>query len=98
MTVVGILVSAGLGAIAGVAAPVRLGGMAMIALSITLAFVMPETGFKPRPRGERNPLQAMTRTLRDGFRIVLARPVLAGLIGAGFVHGAFSKTRKLLLP
>jgi DHA3 family tetracycline resistance protein-like MFS transporter len=91
MTVVGILASAALGAIAGVAAPVWLGGLAMIALSISLAFVMPEHGFKPRPRGERNPLQAMTRTLRDGFRIVRVRPVLAGLIGAGFVHGAFSE-------
>jgi DHA3 family tetracycline resistance protein-like MFS transporter len=29
--------------------------------------------------------------VREGARIVRARPVLGGLIGAGFVHGAFSE-------
>lgn len=91
MTVAGIAAGALVGGIAGSAAPVWLGGVGMIIVSLTLAFVMPENGFKPRPREERGSWHAMARTVRDGLRILRARPVLARLIGAGFVFGAFSE-------
>ena len=91
MTVVGIAAGAVVGAIAGSAAPVWLGGLGMIIVSLMLAVVMPEHGFKPRPRDERSSWHTMARTARDGVRIVRAKPVLAGLIGAGFVFGAFSE-------
>ncbi|HQZ52650.1 MAG TPA: MFS transporter [Thermoflexales bacterium] len=91
MTVAGIAAGAVVGGVAGPATPVWLGGLGMIVLGLALAVIMPERGFKPRPREERNSWHAMVRTVRDGVRIVRAKPVLGGLIGAGFVHGAFSE-------
>jgi len=91
MTVLGIAAGAVVGGVGGAAMPVWLGGLGMLMLSLILAVIMPEHGFKPRPRAERNTWQSMIWTVRDGARIVRAKPVLAGLIGAGFVHGAFSE-------
>ncbi len=91
MTVIGIAAGALLGGVAGSALPVWLGGLGMIIVSLTLVVVMPEHGFKPRPREERSSWRSVVRTVRDGLRIVRAKPVLAGLIGASFVFGAFSE-------
>jgi DHA3 family tetracycline resistance protein-like MFS transporter len=90
-TVLGIGAGAAVGGLAGAAAPVWIGGLGMMTVGLILAFVMPEHGFKARPREERDSWQSMLRTVREGVRIVRARPVLGGLIGAGFVHGAFSE-------
>ncbi len=91
LSVAGIIVGTGLGMAFGVAVPIWLGGLGMIALSLVLARVMPEHGFKPLPRENRNMWQAMTRTFGDGVRVVRAKPILIGLILTGFVHGAFSE-------
>lgn len=91
MGIAGVLASAAVASLFGVAAPVWLGGLGLLGLSAVLSFIMPERGFAPRPPEQRQTWRAMAGTVRDGIRIVRARPVLLGLIAAGLVHGAFSE-------
>jgi DHA3 family tetracycline resistance protein-like MFS transporter len=56
--------------------PIILGGVLTVCLSLFLAAVMPETGFKPTPRGERTTWQAMGHTFGEGMRTVRRRPSL----------------------
>ena len=56
--IAGILISVALGSIA-LALPVVVGGLAFVGLAIFLVLIMPETGFKPTPRGERTHWQSM---------------------------------------
>jgi DHA3 family tetracycline resistance protein-like MFS transporter len=68
-------------------AAVSAGGILSAALGIALAFLMPETGFRPRPREKR----AQLETARRGARFVRGRPVLLLLLLAVFFAGASSE-------
>lgn len=87
----GVLVCVLLASLFGYAVPILLGAgiqLAVVALSI---FAMPETGFKPIPRGERTTFQTMLGTLRDGAKLVRGTPVLLLLIVVELIRGASSE-------
>jgi DHA3 family tetracycline resistance protein-like MFS transporter len=71
--------------------PILLGGAMLIVLAIGLAFVMPETGFKPTPREDRNTFQQMGHTFRAGVSAVRGKRVLVSLLIAAAFFGAFSE-------
>ena len=73
------------------ALPIVLGGVIMIALAVLLVVVMPETGFKPKPRGERATWHTYSSTLRDGIRVTRRQPVLMALLLMTFFFGLFSE-------
>lgn len=73
--IAGAIASIGLGSI-NLAWPIALGGTLFAVLALVLAFVMPETGFKPAPREGRNSWQAMGHTFMEGTRLVRRRPNL----------------------
>ncbi len=89
-TFVGIIASIVIGNV-GVNLPIIIGGICYIGLAIALAFVMPETGFYPTPRAERNSFQQMWHTFRGGLAMVKRRPALTTILGVGLFHGLYSE-------
>ncbi len=61
--------------------PIILGGIGFSALGIFLALFMPETGFHPTPRENRNSFQHMWHTFREGVAMVRKRPALSTILG-----------------
>lgn len=88
--VVGIILSVALGSIA-LALPVIVGALMMLGLGIFLMLFMPETGFKPTPRGERTTWQSMTNTFREGLRLVRKRRILMIFLAMALVGGLYSE-------
>lgn len=88
--IAGIVLSVALGS-AALSLPVVFGGVMFVVLAVFLALVMPETGFKPTPRGERSNWQSMTRTLRESVGLVRARPILLTFVGIVLVLGMYSE-------
>lgn len=86
----GVIISVALGSI-NLWLPIVIGGSLMIVLGLFLVVVMPEDGFKPAPREERNSFQMMTVTFKEGVRSVRGRPTLMMLLGIGFFAGATSE-------
>ncbi|MFN8377900.1 MAG: MFS transporter [Anaerolineae bacterium] len=86
----GILTSAILGSYM-LALPIVLGGLLLVALAVLLIFVMPETGFKPKPREERTTWHTYSSTLREGIRVTRGQPVLTALLLISFFLGLFSE-------
>ncbi len=77
----GILVGMFLGSFTSVATLILVSGAGWLFLSILLAFLMPEQGFKPRRPEERNTLQQMGDIFRKGVRTVRRRPSLLAVLG-----------------
>lgn len=71
--------------------PVLAGGGLYLLSALIVAFKMPETGFQPVPRGERNSWQAMGHTLVEGLRAIRGRPVLLTLLVTNIFMGAYSE-------
>ena len=86
----GIVLSVTLGSIA-LALPIVVGGVLFVGLALFLMVVMPETGFKPTPRGERSYWQAMISPARDGLRLVRVRPILLTFLAIALVGGLYSE-------
>lgn len=72
--------------------PIVAGGFAFVGLGVFLAVFMPETGFKPRPKTERNSWRSLANTFRSGARSVRARPVLITILIIGAIGGAASES------
>lgn len=89
-SLVGILLGVALGTIAP-AVPLFLAGVLMVALSLFLLLFMPETGFAPTPRPERNSWQKMEDTLRDGLRLVRSRRLLMLIVAIAVFFGLSSE-------
>lgn len=87
---VGIGVSVLLGSIA-LSVPIVVGAALLIVLGIVLAFIMPETGFKPTPREDRNTFQHMGYTFHAGASLVRKNRILISLLLAAAFFGAFSE-------
>lgn len=94
---IGIGIGVGLGSIA-LNLPIVVGAIAMILLAGVLILIMPETGFKPKPREEHatlwNPKSEfahMGRTFREGLMLVRSRRVLVTLFLVSAFFGAFSE-------
>ncbi|HDD61280.1 MAG TPA: MFS transporter [Chloroflexi bacterium] len=71
--------------------PIRWGGLGLILLGFVLVFTMPETGFKPTPREDRNTWEQMIYTFREGISAVRSRPRLILILGIGLIYGLYSE-------
>lgn len=91
---IGALAGIGLGTFLGnfaVNLPIVLGGVLLISVGVALIVVMPETGFKPAPRGERTTFQSMAHTFKSGMRLVRGKPALINILTIGLVFGLYSE-------
>lgn len=77
----------------GVNLPIVLGGALLMALGAVLIVIMPETGFKPRPRDAhtQNAFQAMRQTFKSGLRVVRGKPALINILTIGLILGLYSE-------
>ena len=86
----GALVSVGLASIR-INLPVILGGVCTVGLAIFLVFFMPENGFQPTPKAERQSWQHMRTTFQNGIRVVRGRPVLTTILLIALFYGLYSE-------
>ena len=75
----------------GVNIPIVLGGVLLMALGVVLIVIMPETGFKPAPRENRNTFQSMAHTFKSGLRLVRGKPALINILTIGLILGLYSE-------
>ncbi|MHB0874930.1 MAG: MFS transporter [Anaerolineae bacterium] len=75
----------------GLGVPLTVSGLAMVLFAAVLVAAMPEQGFHPAPRDERQSWAAMAATMRRGLAATRARPRLLSILGIGLVFGAFSE-------
>ncbi len=88
------LIGMGLAMLVGannVALPIQLGALGVILIGITLAVIMPETGFHPTPREDRNTWQQMWHTFHQGVQAVRSRPRLMNIVFIGLFYGLYSE-------
>jgi MFS transporter, DHA3 family, tetracycline resistance protein len=71
--------------------PILVGGVGVILIGFTLMVIMPETGFHPTPKEDRNNWQHMGHTFREGIKAVRARPRLMTILGIGLLYGLYSE-------
>ena len=74
-----------------VALPIQFGAVGVLLLGFVLIFIMPETGFTPTPKEDRNNWQHMGHTFNEGLKSVRARPRLITVLGVGFFYGLYSE-------
>jgi len=87
---IGMLIAIPLGNIA-VNVPILVGGATVMLAAPALALVMPEHGFNPAPRGDRNPFRHMAEILKKGLDVVRSRPALLSILAIGFIYGLYSE-------
>jgi DHA3 family tetracycline resistance protein-like MFS transporter len=87
---IGIGLSVLLGGI-NVRLPILLGGGLYLLLTIFLIIFMPEDGFTPTPKAERDSWQSMRRTVQSGLQLVRGRPLLLTILAITAVGGMFSE-------
>ena len=88
------LVGIGLGAWIGswqINLPIQLGGLLLAGLGVFLILFMPETGFKPIPKEERNTWKNLADTFIQGVKTVRGRPELVMILGIGLIYGLYSE-------
>jgi DHA3 family tetracycline resistance protein-like MFS transporter len=89
--IVGLLAGVGVG-LWNLQAAVIMGGAITAAAGVACIFVMPESGWSPRPRADRShPAAELVRTARAGAGFVRLQPLILLLLGATFVAGASSE-------
>ncbi len=86
----GIGLSVGLASI-NITRPIVLGGLLLVLLAFFLALVMPEQGFAPTPRRDRNSWQMMGQTISYGRQLIRGRPVLIAILGISAIFGMASE-------
>ncbi|MCK4975410.1 MAG: MFS transporter [Anaerolineales bacterium] len=87
---IGIGISVILGSIR-VNVPILTGGGLFILLALLLILVMPEKGFKPIPKSNRDSWQNMADTFKGGLRMVKESPALLTILGIGLFYGLYSE-------
>jgi MFS transporter, DHA3 family, tetracycline resistance protein len=88
------LIGMGLAMVVGVnnvALPIQVGALGVMLIGITLMIIMPETGFHPTPREDRNTWQHMWHTFRRGAQAVRSRPRLMNIVFIGLFYGLYSE-------
>ena len=88
------LIGMGLAMLAGtnnVALPIQIGALGVISIGVVLAITMPETGFHPTPREDRNTWQQMWHTFHQGTNAVRSRPRLMSIVFIGLFYGLYSE-------
>jgi Major Facilitator Superfamily. len=74
-----------------VAMPLRVGSLGVMLIGVALAFIMPETGFHPTPREDRNTWQHMWHTFNQGLKAVRSKPRLMNIVFIGLFYGLYSE-------
>lgn len=74
-----------------VALPIQVGALGVMLIGITLMLIMPETGFHPTPREDRNTWQHMWHTFKQGANAVRSRPRLMSVVFIGLFYGLYSE-------
>ena len=74
-----------------VALPIQAGALGVVLIGITLMLIMPETGFHPTPREDRNTWQHMWHTFNQGLKAVRSRPRLMNIVFIGLFYGLYSE-------
>ncbi len=74
-----------------VALPILFGATGVIVIGLVLIVIMPETGFQPAPKEDRNTWQHMWHTFNEGLKAVRARPRLMSILGVGLFFGLYSE-------
>jgi hypothetical protein len=88
------LIGMGLATLVGannVALPLQFGALGVILIGITLAVIMPETGFHPTPREDRTTWGHMWHTFKQGVDTVRAKPRLMNIVFIGLFYGIYSE-------
>jgi len=88
------LIGMGLATLVGannVALPIQVGAIGVMLIGVALVVVMPETGFHPTPREDRNTWQHMWYTFKQGVDTVRSRPHLMSVVGVGLFYGIYSE-------
>ena len=88
------LIGMGLAMLVGannVALPLQVGALGVVLIGVVLAMVMPETGFHPTPREDRNTWQHMWHTFQQGLNTVRSRPRLMNIVFIGLFYGLYSE-------
>ena len=71
--------------------PILVGGVGVVLIGFVLMIIMPETGFHPTPKEDRNNWQHMGHTFKEGIKAVRARPRLMTILGIGLLYGLYSE-------
>lgn len=71
--------------------PILVGAAGVILIGVALMFIMPETGFRPASKEDRNNWQHMWHTFKEGITAVRARPRLMTILGIGLLYGLYSE-------
>lgn len=74
-----------------VALPIQVGAIGVVLIGVTLMVIMPETGFHPTPRQDRNTWQHMWHTFKQGVDTVRAKPRLMNIVFIGLFYGIYSE-------
>ncbi len=74
-----------------VALPIQFGAVGVLLIGFILIFIMPETGFTPTPKEDRNNWQHLWHTFNEGVKAVRVRPRLKTVLGVGFFYGLYSE-------
>jgi DHA3 family tetracycline resistance protein-like MFS transporter len=88
------LIGMGLAMLVGannVALPIQVGALGVILIGVTLTVIMPETGFQPTPREDRNTWQHMWYTFKQGAKAVRSQPRLMNIVFIGLFYGLYSE-------
>jgi len=88
------LIGMGLAALVGVnnvAMPLRVGSAGVLLIGIILIVIMPETGFHPTPREDRNTWKHMWHTFKQGVDTVRTKPRLMNIVFIGLFYGIYSE-------
>ena len=72
--------------------PLTLSGIGFVVLALFLVAFMPEHGFKPAPREDRNSWAQMRHTLLEGWRVVRAGRSLVIILAISVIFGAASES------
>ena len=74
-----------------VALPIQVGAAGVMSIGILLMLIMPETGFHPTPREDRDTWQHMWHTFKQGADAVRSRPRLMNIVFIGLFYGLYSE-------
>ena len=90
-SLLGIVASTVLAARGELQSPLIFAGCGFLVLGVLLRWAMPEQGFQPLPRGERQTWAVMVSTLKAGIAITRERPVLWRVLWVSLFFGMFSE-------
>ncbi len=71
--------------------PIRVGAIGIVLTGLTLAVIMPETGFHPTPQEDRNTWQHMWHIFKQGATALRAQPRLINIVFIGLCYGLYSE-------